>query len=94
MIYKKTFGEPETIVPSMFKKNSKIEVYENAEKFSNVQMKVTNRGTQLSLSLPENENVFGFGLQMKEINKTYGKVFLRIHQNHKLQQEQCQLEIF
>lgn len=78
MIYKKTFGEPETIVPSMFKKNSRIEVYENAEKFSNVQMKVTNRGTQLTLSLPENENVFGFGLQMKEINKTYGKVFLRI----------------
>lgn len=78
MIYKKTFGEPEKIVPSMFKRTSRIDVYENAEKFSNVQMQVTDRGTQLTLSLDKNENIFGFGLQMKEINKTYGKVFLRI----------------
>ena len=41
-------------ITAMLEKN-----YENAEKFSNVQMKVTNRGTQLTLSLPENENVFG-----------------------------------
>ena len=78
MIYKKIFGEEEKIIPSMFKRVSRIDVLDNDEKFSNLKMKVTDRGTQLTLSLDENENIFGFGLQMKEINRTYGKMFLRI----------------
>lgn len=69
-----TFGIPEKIVPTKFCKN--LCYSEDAINYdlSNIDFKLTSRGCVLEFPLCEDEQVYGFGLQMKGFN----------HKNHKL----------
>ena len=77
MIYKKTFGKTEDFTPSKIKIESLIPVMENEEKFSNIEFTVGKRGVLLTISLKEQQDIYGFGLQMKVFSRTFGKVVTR-----------------
>ena len=84
MIYKKTFGTPEAFVPTAFAPAPKAAVEEMpaeiAEKFG---FSVSARGTKLTLPLGANTEIYGFGLQMKEINHAGKKVTVRCNADPK-----------
>lgn len=69
------FGSPEEIVPSKFCRDLRyVETQINYD-LSKFQFKTTARGCVLEFPLDEDEQVYGFGLQLKGFN----------HKNHKLQ---------
>ncbi|MBQ7637945.1 MAG: glycoside hydrolase [Clostridia bacterium] len=78
MIYKKTFGTPERFVPTAFAPEPKAEIAlmpdEIAEKIA---FSAGKRGVKLTLALEGDTAVYGFGLQMKEINHRGNKITLR-----------------
>ena len=69
------FGIPEEIVPTKFCRNLRYEETEVTYDTANFKFKTTARGCVLEFPLAENEQVYGFGLQLKGFN----------HKNHKLQ---------
>ena len=69
------FGTPEEIVPSKFCPNLRYEETEVGYDLSSFKFKTTARGCVLEFPLQEDEQVYGFGLQLKGFN----------HKNHKLQ---------
>jgi alpha-D-xyloside xylohydrolase len=69
-----TFGIPEKIVPSQFCPNFSYKETPITYDESLFTFKTTSRGCVLELPLQEDEQVFGFGLQLKGFN----------HKNHKL----------
>ena len=68
------FGTPEEIVPSKFCQNLNYQETEIAYDVSNFKFKTTNRGCVLEFPLKEEEQIYGFGLQLKDFN----------HKNQKL----------
>ncbi len=70
-----TFGTPESIVPSRFCKGLTYKETDIKYDIDSFKFKQTQRGCVLEFPLEENEQVFGFGLQLKGFN----------HKNHKLQ---------
>lgn len=68
------FGIPEEIVPSKFCQNLNYQETEIAYDVSNFKFKTTNRGCVLEFPLKEEEQIYGFGLQLKDFN----------HKNQKL----------
>ena len=69
------FGTPEAIAPTNFCRDLRYEETEIKYDVNNFKFKTTNRGCVLEFPLLEDEQVFGFGLQLKGFN----------HKNHKLQ---------
>ena len=69
------FGTPEDIVPSKFCRDMRYEETDIKYDVNNFKFKTTSRGCVLEFPLLEDEQVFGFGLQLKGFN----------HKNHKLQ---------
>ena len=71
---KLTFGTPEDIVPSKFCKN--LSYQDSAINYDKEQIKfkITKRGCVLEFPLQQEEQIYGFGLQLKGFN----------HKNHKL----------
>lgn len=69
-----TFGTPEKIVPSMFCTGLCYEETDIKYNMDNFKFKTTKRGCVLEFPLEEDEQVYGFGLQLKGFN----------HKNHKL----------
>lgn len=69
------FGIPEEIVPSKFCRDLRYEETNVTYDLSNFQFKTTARGCVLEFPLEADEQVYGFGLQLKGFN----------HKNHKLQ---------
>ena len=69
------FGTPEAIVPSQFCRNLRYEETDIRYDVSAFRFKTTARGCVLEFPLDEDEQVYGFGLQLKGFN----------HKNHKLQ---------
>lgn len=70
-----TLGTPEKIVPSMFCKGFNYTETDIKYDVSQISFKETARGCLIEMPLLENEQVYGFGLQLKGFN----------HKNHKLQ---------
>lgn len=70
-----TFGNPEKIKPSNFCKGMKCEETEIKYNIDDFNFKETARGCVLEFPLLVDEQVYGFGLQLKSFN----------HKNHKLQ---------
>ena len=69
------FGTPEQIVPSKYCQNLHYEETEVGYDLTRFKFKVTARGCVLEFPLDMEEQVYGFGLQLKGFN----------HKNHKLQ---------
>ncbi len=69
-----TFGTPEKIVPSNYCQGFHYEETEVAFDISKFQFKTTQRGCLLEFPIAYEEQIFGFGLQLKGFN----------HKNHKL----------
>lgn len=69
------FGTPEQIVPTKFCPCLRCEETEIKYDVSNFKFKVTSRGCVLEFPLEADEQLYGFGLQLKGFN----------HKNHKLQ---------
>lgn len=69
------FGTPEAIVPTRFCRALRWEETDISYDISNFKFKVTARGCVLEFPLEADEQVYGFGLQLKGFN----------HKNHKLQ---------
>ena len=84
MVYKHTFGTPERFVPTAFAPEPKIAVEEMpaalAERFG---FSVSARGAKLTLPLGAKTEIYGFGLQMKELNHAGNKVALRCNADPK-----------
>ena len=78
MIYKKTFGTPEKFVPTAYAPAPKAKVLEMpaslAEKFT---FSVGRRGVKLTFPLGPDTAIYGFGLQLKELNHRGNKISLR-----------------
>ena len=72
---KLTFGTPEKIVPTNFCKGLNYQESEIKYNIGNIKFKETARGCLLEFPLQADEQVYGFGLQLKGFN----------HKNHKLQ---------
>lgn len=72
---KLTFGRPEEIVPSKYCRNLCYTESEIKYDIKSFRFKTTARGCVLEFPLEEDEQVYGFGLQLKGFN----------HKNHKLQ---------
>lgn len=72
---KLTFGTPEQIVPSLFCKGLNYDETEIKYNIDNIKFKQTARGCVLEFPLESDEQIYGFGLQLKGFN----------HKNHKLQ---------
>ena len=70
-----TFGTPEKIVPSKFCKGLNYQEGEINYNIDNIKFRTTARGCILEFPLEVDEQVYGFGLQLKGFN----------HKNHKLQ---------
>ena len=76
------FGTPEAIVPSQFCRNLRYEETDIRYDVSAFRFKTTARGCVLEFPLDEDEQVYGFGLQMKGFN----------HKNHKLKNRKLNLQ--
>lgn len=76
-IYKLTLGTPEDNVPSKFKKKSKIELSDRCDyPTDKIKFKTTVSGCSIELPL-EDEEIFGFGLQLKSVSHRGTKKTLR-----------------
>ncbi len=71
------FGIPEKIVPSQFCPNLCYEETDVSYDPGKFQFKTTARGCVLELPLEEEEQVYGFGLQLKGFNHKHHKLTLR-----------------
>ena len=69
------FGTPEHIVPTKFCPNLRCVQTQVSYNSANFKFKTTARGCVLEFPLAEDEQIYGFGLQLKGFN----------HKNHKLQ---------
>ena len=74
-----TFGKPEEFVPSKFCDN--LNYTETAVKYdtSKIKMKHTPKGVVVELPLEPDEQIYGFGLQLKSFNHTGYKLTLRVN---------------
>lgn len=74
-----TFGKPEEFVPSKFCDN--LNYKETAVKYdtSKIKMKHTPKGVVVELPLEPDEQIYGFGLQLKSFNHTGYKLTLRVN---------------
>ena len=72
-----TFGTPEEIVPTKFCKGLNYQETEIKYNIDNFKFKVTPRGCVLEFPLLVDEQVFGFGLQLKCFNHKNNKLQLR-----------------
>lgn len=85
-VWKLTFGEPETHTPlSLLAETGQIQAHEmpaegNAP-FSDadIRFRQTARGCVLDLPFSSHEKIYGFGLQLKELNATLRKKLLRVN---------------
>ena len=62
------FGVPEKIVPTNYCKNLKYEETEISYAVENIHFRESERGCILEFPLQEDEQVYGFGLQLKGFN--------------------------
>ncbi len=74
---KVTFGTPEKFVPSIFCRNFSYRETEVRYDVSAIGAKKNSRGFCLTLPLGANEQIYGFGLQLKRMNFRGRKVTLR-----------------
>ena len=72
-----TFGTPEAIVPTGFCRGLNYKETEIRYDLDNFKFKTTERGCVLEFPLLSDEQVFGFGLQLKSFNHKNHKLFLR-----------------
>ncbi len=74
-----TFGTPEKFIPSRFCKTFNYE--ERPIKYDTQQIKfhLTDKGCRLELPLSENEQIYGFGLQLKEFNHRGRRLRLKVN---------------
>lgn len=78
-VYKHTLGVPEQIVPSLFKEESKIELSDKCSfNLNKIEYKETNFGCSIEFSL-EDEEIFGFGLQLKKVCHRGTKKTIRVN---------------
>ena len=63
-----SFGTPEKIVPSLFCKNINYAESNIKYDFGKIKFRVTNRGCLVEFPLENDEEVYGFGLQLKGFN--------------------------
>ena len=63
-----SFGTPEKIVPSLFCKNINYAESNIKYDFGKIKFRVTNRGCIVEFPLENDEEVYGFGLQLKGFN--------------------------
>ena len=76
---KVTFGTPEKLTPSYFCKNFNYVETETSYDVSSIRHEKNSRGYKLILPLGNDEQIFGFGLQLKRMNWTGGKATLRVN---------------
>ncbi len=78
MIYKKTFGTPEKHVPTAYAPAPKAQVLPMPDGMAaGITFSAGPRGTKLVLPLGPDTKIYGFGLQMKEVNHRGNKISLR-----------------
>lgn len=70
------FGTPEEHVPSKYCKGLNYIETDISYDVSNFKFKTTNRGCVLEFPLKEAEQIYGFGLQLKDFNHKYQKLRL------------------
>ncbi|HIS69612.1 MAG TPA: glycoside hydrolase [Candidatus Gallacutalibacter stercoravium] len=76
--YKKTFGQPEPFVPTRYKRPSRIPVEDGvAFPAGEISFRTSSRGCQLEFALDSDEEIFGFGLQLKGFRHKGHKKHLR-----------------
>ena len=71
------FGTPEKIVPTKFCKGLNYKETEIKYNLGDFKFKETQRGCVLEFPLLADEEVFGFGLQLKSFNHKNHKLYLR-----------------
>ena len=74
---KVTFGTPETIVPTKYCKGLNYQETDINYNLDDFKFKITKRGCVLEFPLLADEEVFGFGLQLKSFNHKNHKLYLR-----------------
>ena len=74
-----TFGTPEKIVPSKYCKGFDYQESDINYDTASFKFKTTSRGCVLEFPLEENEQVYGFGLQLKGFNHKNHKLALRVN---------------
>ena len=74
---KLSFGTPEQHVPTKYCKNLQYVETDINYDVSNMKFKVTKRGCVLEFPLEEEEQIYGFGLQLKDFNHKNQKVQIR-----------------
>lgn len=78
MVFKKTFGTPEEHVPTAYAPTPKTDIMPMpADVESKFTFSTSARGTKITLPLGEKTAIYGFGLQMNEINHRGNKISLR-----------------
>lgn len=65
---KLTFGTPEQIVPTKFCKNLDYEETAIRYPVENIRFRVTPKGCVVEFPLKKEEQIYGFGLQLKSFN--------------------------
>ena len=68
---KVTFGTPEKLTPSCFCKNFNYVETETSYDVSSIRHEKNSRGYKLILPLGNDEQIFGFGLQLKRMKASY-----------------------
>ncbi len=76
---KLTFGTPEVFVPSIFCDGFNYKETEIKYDTEKIRFSETRKGCRLELPLGESEQVYGFGLQLKEFNHRGRKLKLRVN---------------
>ncbi|MBE5039379.1 TIM-barrel domain-containing protein [Ructibacterium gallinarum] len=76
---KVTFGTPESFVPTKYCKNLLYEETDIQFDISKIEFSVTAQGCILKMPLAADEEVFGFGLQLKGFNHKKSKLCLKVN---------------
>ena len=78
MMKRLTFGCPEDFVPSKYCRNFRYEETMISYPVEEIRFRVNRRGCILEFPMGE-EQVYGFGLQLKAFNQTDKELFLRVN---------------
>ena len=76
-IFKASFGKPEKFVPTLFKFDTDIKLSDTCKfPIDKIDFKTTSKGCRIEFPIG-NENIFGFGLQLKKVNHSGTKKTIR-----------------
>ncbi len=76
---KVTFGTSEEFVPSRYCKDIKYDETDIKYDTKQIEFAITSKGCRLKFPVSENEQIYGFGLQLKEFNHRNRRLHLRVN---------------